>query len=190
VITDVDRKVIDEPLNGFRRAPGSSEQTIEICSQHRARVVQRKKRIKSDFLKLPLTCDTTFATLLSAVRGVFEVALQMSRVVRIFVGGERGVGVYHLFQFTKKRAPTHPALIASRAIFLASNVRKQPLRGHPRDLKRKDFSRFHVHRKRNTQRLAFGVFTRLKVIKLNIPEFFLRGKGLLPIAVSAPGLLS
>ena len=42
----IDLKVIDERLDLFRRAPGSPKKPIDIGSQHRARVVETKKRVK------------------------------------------------------------------------------------------------------------------------------------------------
>jgi hypothetical protein len=56
---DVDREMVDESLLCFGGAPRSSKESIEVCPEHRAGVIQREEGIKSDFLKLPLPDHTT-----------------------------------------------------------------------------------------------------------------------------------
>jgi hypothetical protein len=49
MVKNVQGKVIDQSLDGFSGAPSFSEQTIEICSQHSACMVERKQRIELEF---------------------------------------------------------------------------------------------------------------------------------------------
>ena len=53
----VQEQVKLKALHLFGRAPSSSKEPIYVCSQHCAAVVEGKKWIKSDLLKLALTRD-------------------------------------------------------------------------------------------------------------------------------------
>jgi hypothetical protein len=86
VVTQVDGQVIDQALRLLGCAPRSSEQTIEVRSQHRASVIQREERIEDKLLQLPLPGDRSPGTRIGDVTDPLEVSSDELRVVRILVG--------------------------------------------------------------------------------------------------------
>ncbi len=70
MVTHVDRQVVDEPLFVLTDAPGFSDQPIDVCSEHRARVIEGKQGIKEELLKLSLavaSASSTFGRLVGCV---------------------------------------------------------------------------------------------------------------------------
>ena len=55
----VDREMIFEALEFFRRAPGFSKETINVRTEHRAGMVKAKDRIESTAFEFSLAGDAT-----------------------------------------------------------------------------------------------------------------------------------
>ena len=49
---EIEHQMSSESLRLLRRAPGSSNQAVHVCSQHRCRVVEREERVKARALEL------------------------------------------------------------------------------------------------------------------------------------------
>ncbi len=66
--------MVTETFGFFSGAPGFSKKAINICSQHRAGVIEAKERVKTDFFQLTLAGDAGAPTpkgLMSTIREVF-----------------------------------------------------------------------------------------------------------------------
>lgn len=82
---DVDAEVIDEALLCFRRAPGFTKKAVEVSTQHGAGMIERKERIKTDFLELSLARYASSPPFDGRVRREWVVAFQVPGVVGILI---------------------------------------------------------------------------------------------------------
>ncbi len=57
MVPRVDPEVVNQSSLSFSRAPGASKEAVDVGPKHGAGVIEGEKRIKTDFLELPLTRD-------------------------------------------------------------------------------------------------------------------------------------
>ncbi len=70
MVPHVKGQMVDQALSLFGRAPGSAEETVQVCPKHRAGMVEREQWIKPDFFQLPLSYDASPASGRRSVGGL------------------------------------------------------------------------------------------------------------------------
>lgn len=113
----INSDVFAQSFNLFGRAPRFSEEAVNICSQHRARMVERKERIESSAFQLSLSNNASSAPRKSLVNGVWEKFRHIRSVVRIRVGFNECLGRNVVFEIMKELVPGLLSAVFPIAIF-------------------------------------------------------------------------
>lgn len=166
----VNHQVGLEPIPSLRRAPSSPEKSIDVRSQHRARVIEAENRIKTEPLELPLSGDRTPPPENRFMPGRREESSNITGIVRIRIGTNDGFGKNEFFHFFKQLRPTDGTLIGSRTVLLDRECGDPSLRRHPRDFKPQDSTRFELHHERDRQRLTLRMLEGFQVVELDFPR--------------------
>ena len=122
MVLHIKAEVIDQPLPRFARAPGPSKEPVEIGSQHRAGVVERKERIKTDLFEFPLTRDAAPTPGRRPVSGHRMVSLEVPGIVRVFVRKPVGRGRDQGLETIKKRVPALAPEVRPGSVFLEGDL--------------------------------------------------------------------
>ncbi len=78
--------MITEPRWILRRAPGFSDEAIDVSTQHRAGMVHNEKWIELHFFQLTLTCDASALAFEGEMLRQGQVGRNESGIPLMFVG--------------------------------------------------------------------------------------------------------
>ena len=87
----IERDVVSQALDLLARAPGSSEEPVDVRPEHRAGVIERKHRIKAFVPKLALPCDGPSPARDPHVSCGRQVLVHPRWVVRVLIGGDLAI---------------------------------------------------------------------------------------------------
>ena len=165
---DIDVEVFLKHLRIFCCTPCFSDETVDVCPQHGAGVIDHKKRVPLKFFKFTLPNDSSLSTFEALIVPIGKKFMNKLRIIFMLIWFNRGIFFNDSFQTMKKSWKSLLVPVITPSIFFSRKFGEKTKSRNDRNLGPQNKPSFRVDSNWNAQRFELGVFGCDQVIELKV----------------------